>query len=306
MHVTNSKWARKTGSHNINLLTPTGRRPVDISLVKIVYLCIHCLGKLKSHNSGVQCELNSNHYGYIHRDEAQQMTDEERFMKLSDMFPSEYLRGIDIGNPVIVTIKGVTVEQTRNRDNNKVEQEFVMHFEEIDKKLRLNLTMAKECAKIINDPEMDTDNWTGRKVTVYRTTIRAFGQEHIVPRIRQPERGDVDLAKALAAASPQVQAKQAQPKGKPANGKGKAPTSAQELMGLVNSKLTAEAWYKDEPELFEAIVSVLGDDWSWPGLDDAEGWRAAFKAAKDAADKRVEATPVEDTLGFMDEGDGGY
>lgn len=207
-HVTRSKFTRGGGSHNISLLTPTGRRPVDIRLVKIVYLCIHCLGKLKSHNSGVQCELNSNHYGYIHRDEAEQLTDEERFMKLSDMFPSEYLRGIDIGNPVIVTIKGVAAEQVRNRDNNKVEQEFVMRFSEIDKKLRLNLTMAKECAKLVNDPEMDTDNWTGRRVALYRTTVKAFGQEHIVVRIRKPESSDVDLAKAI---------KQAQPKAK--NGK---------------------------------------------------------------------------------------
>lgn len=298
MHVINSKFARGRGSHNINLLTPTGRRSVDIRLVKVVYQCIHCLGKLKTHNAGVQCELNDNHYGYIHRDEAASLTQEERFMKLTDMFPSEYFRGIDIGNPVILTIKGVTVEQVRNRDNNKVEQEFVMRFEEIDKKLRLNLTMAKECAKIINDPEMDTDNWVGRRVTIYRTTIKAFGQEHIVPRIRKLEHGDVDLAKAV---------KQAQPaKGSKAqNGKGKAPANAQELTALVNSQVTIP--YQNEPELFEAIVSALGDNWTWPKPENTEGWRAAFKAAKEAADKRseaeksTEAEAADDSLGFMDE-----
>jgi hypothetical protein len=201
-HITKSKFARGGGSHNINLLTPTGRRAVDIRLVKIVYLCFHCLSRLKTHNAGIRCELNSNHYGYIHRDEADKLTDEERFMKLSDMFPSEYLRGIDIGNPVIVTIKAVTAEQVRNRDNNRMEQEFIMRFEELEKKLRLNVTMAKEVAKIVNDPEMDTDNWTGKRVTIYRITIKAFGQEHIVPRIRQPERGDVDLGQAIKSAQP--------------------------------------------------------------------------------------------------------
>lgn len=295
MHITRSKFTRGGGSHNINLLTPYGRRSVDIRLVKIVYLCFHCLSRLKYHNSGVQCEQNPNHYGFIHRDEAGKFTDEERFMKLSDMFPSEYMRGIDIGNPVIVTIKGVTAEQTRNRDNNRMEQEFIMRFEEIDKKLRLNVTMAKEVAKIVNDPEMDTDNWVGKRVTVYRTTIRAFGQEHIVPRIRATERGDVDLAKAI---------KQAQvPKdGKPTNGKGKAPTNAQELMILVNSKVLSGYEYQNEPELFEAIVSILGDNWTWPKPENAGGWRAAFKAAKDAVDKKIEAEAeiTDDTLGFME------
>lgn len=295
MHVTRTKFTRGSGSHNINLLTPYGRRSVDIRLVKIVYLCFHCLGRLKPHNAGVQCELNDNHYGYIHRDEADKLTDEERFMKLSDMFPSEYLRGIDIGNPVIVTIKGVAAEQVRNRDNNKVEQEFVMRFEELEKKLRLNLTMAKECAKIVNDPEMDTDNWAGRRVTIYRTTIKAFGQEHIVPRIRKPEHGDVDLAKAI---------KQAQPAkgGKPANGKGKAPTNAQELLALVNSKVPGYE-YQNELELFEAIVSILGDNWTWPQKDDTEGWRTGFKAAFDCLVlKAAKPEPApEDELGFMDE-----
>jgi hypothetical protein len=210
MHVTRSKFTNRAGgSHNINLLTPTGRRAVDIRLVRVVYLCFHCLGRLKYHNAGVQCELNQNHYGYIHRDEADKMTDEERFVKLTDMFKSEYLRGIDIGNPVIVTIKGVTAERASSKDGRSTKEEFVMRFGELDKKLRLNLTMAKEVAKIVNDPEMDTDNWTGRRVTLYRTIISAFGEDHIVVRIRKPESGDVDLAKAI---------KQAQPKGKQATG----------------------------------------------------------------------------------------
>lgn len=206
MHVTKSKYTRGGGSHNIRLLTPTGRRAVDVRLVKIVYLCIHCLGRLKVHNSGVQCELNSTHYGYIHRDEAGQLTQEERFMKLSDMFPSDYLRGIDVGKPFIATIESISAEQTRDHKNNRTKTEWIMRFKEIPKKLRLNLTMVKECALFLEDAnspdEIDPEKWVGKQVTIYRTKTEGWGKEHIVPRIRKPERGDVDLAKAIKTAQP--------------------------------------------------------------------------------------------------------
>lgn len=242
MHVTNSKFARGRGSHNINLLTPIGRRPVDIRLVKIVYLCIHCLGKLKSHNSGVQCELNSNHYGYIHRDEAKELTQEERFMKLSDMFPSEYFRGIDIGKPIIVTISAVIAEQAKNFMTGEAKTEWVMKFHETPKKLRLNLTMVKACALFLesteNPEEIDPENWVGKKVTIYRTMTKVKKEEHLVPRIRRPERGDVDLAKAI---------QQAKNGSKPTNG---GPTfddllkKLSDELGLDES--TAKSLLKDE------------------------------------------------------------
>lgn len=79
--------------------------------------------------------------------------------------------------------------------------------------------------------------------------------------------------------------------------KGKPPTNAKELLTLVNSKV--QVGYQSEPELFEAIVSALGDNWTWPKPENTEGWRAAFKAAKEVAEKRVE--PEHDELGFMNE-----
>lgn len=283
-HVTKSKFARGGGSHNIYLLTPTGRRAVDIRLVKIVYQCIHCLGKLKSHNAGVQCELNSNHYGFIHRDEAKQLTDEERYMKITEMFPSEYLRGIDIGNPIAVTIKGVAVEETRNRKTGKTEQQFVMRFVELEKKLVLNVTMAKEVAKIVNDPDMDTDNWIGKKVTLYHTIISAFGEDHLVVRIRQPERGDVDLSKAIKSAQP----------GKPrpaANGSNSAKLQQQPVKQGEASPVdtffeliqdTTDNYYKAKSHLYNAIGG-------WPNFDNQAEIDAKLSAAVDHANEKRQA-----------------
>lgn len=115
-------------------------------------------------------------------------------MQIGKMFPSEYLRGIDIANPTIVTIASVEEEQAMSRETNKLEPEFVMTFKETPKKLRLNITMAKECALITNDKQGDSDNWINKKVTVYRTEIKAFGKTHIVPRLRKTKAGDKKFA----------------------------------------------------------------------------------------------------------------
>jgi hypothetical protein len=93
------------------------------------------------------------------------------------------------------------------------------------------------------------------------------------------------------------QVRRPEPQAKPTdtNGKSKAPSTAAELLALVNSKVKHA--YQNEPELFEAIVSALGDNFTWPKPEDTDGWRAAFKAAKEAAEKRAE----HDELGFMEE-----
>lgn len=111
-------------------------------------------------------------------------------MKIGQMFPSEYLRGIDVYAPGILTIVAVVEENAMNRETNKVEPEFVMRFKETDKKLRLNITMAKECMLIAGDKQGDSDNWLGKQVTVYQTEVKAFGKEHIVPRLRAVKSGD--------------------------------------------------------------------------------------------------------------------
>jgi hypothetical protein len=118
------------------------------------------------------------------------MPEEVRFMKIGEMFPSDYIRGIDVVEPVKVKILKVTKETMRSRDGGRAEPAYIIYFEGYPKGVRLNLTMAKEIAVILNDKDLDTDNWSGGVVTLYRTTVKAFGNEHIVVRIRKPEPGD--------------------------------------------------------------------------------------------------------------------
>jgi len=187
MYTPKSKFLRGgSGSQRIRIQGEAYNRNV----ARIRFCCIHCCHDLKRHNFGLVCSANKNHYGFILKREAEAISQEVRFMKIGKMFPSEYLRGIDVSSPMKVKILSVTDEMGRNRDTNKREIEYVMRFEGLDKKLRLNITMAKECAKILGDTEGDTDNWIGKDVTVYRDIIQAFGKEHIVPRIRKVKRSD--------------------------------------------------------------------------------------------------------------------
>lgn len=181
---------RVTGGHAIKM---HDGKLENIYTARIVYKCIHCLNDLEIKGFGLTCKSNQNHYGFINRDEAAKLTTQERFMKIGEMFPSEYLRGIDVVKPQKMKIIKVVGEQVRSRDNNKMEPEFVLYFEGETRKLRLNWTMAKEVhveiLKLGPDDDVE-EKWPGNYVTVYQTTVKAFGKEHIVPRIRKPEQGD--------------------------------------------------------------------------------------------------------------------
>jgi hypothetical protein len=170
------------------LTTTIQGKTMSLLVAKMQYVCIHCLHPLKRRDFGLVCCENTNHYGFITKTEAEKLTQEERFMNIGDMFPSDYLRGIDVSRPMRLTIKSVSQEMARNNSTNKVEPEYVMYFKETPKKLRLNVTMAKEVCKFLDEAE--TDRWKNKPVTVYRTTIKAFGTEHVVPRIREVQSGD--------------------------------------------------------------------------------------------------------------------
>lgn len=180
---------RTTGGHRV---TVQGK-PYNIHVARMVFRCIHCLSELKIKNTGLKCSCNENHYGFIHQNEASRLTTEERFMKISDMFPSEYLRGVDITNSRRMKIKKVETVLVKNRNTGKMENENLLYFEGESKKLRLNITMTKEVHfEILNlSPDDEPhDNWPGHYVTVYQIQTKDFGKTQIVPRIRKPKSGD--------------------------------------------------------------------------------------------------------------------
>lgn len=97
------------------------------------------------------------------------------------MYPSEYLAAADLhGKEQKVTILRVEIEDLVGSDGKK-QSKPVVWFEKAKKRMVMCKTNAKAIAKLHGT---DTDNWTGKAITVYPTTCIAFGQEVECVRVR--------------------------------------------------------------------------------------------------------------------------
>jgi hypothetical protein len=107
------------------------------------------------------------------------------------MFPSSYIRAADLqGKDVTLTICSVKIE-TLTMQGGRKEKKPVIRFTEMEKRgsdktkaLVCNKTNAKT---IIGLYGTETDDWIGRKITLY-PTVTKFGKEtHECIRIRDIE-----------------------------------------------------------------------------------------------------------------------
>ena len=106
-------------------------------------------------------------------------------MKIDMMFPSKYLKASDAeGNPTY-TIRAVSVESMKNRDDQD-ESKPVIFFNEVEKGMVLNRTNAKTIANMYGD---DTDNWIGERVTLTSVDVDAFGQTQKALRVSTKKPG---------------------------------------------------------------------------------------------------------------------
>jgi hypothetical protein len=109
------------------------------------------------------------------------------------LFPHEYLSAPDLrGKDVTLTISRVFVDDLKT--DKGTEKKPVMTFVELDKKrqrgetcpwkLCLNKTNAKSIAKLYG---FETEEWAGKRITLYATTCLAFGQTVDCLRIREKQ-----------------------------------------------------------------------------------------------------------------------
>ena len=97
---------------------------------------------------------------------------------MNDLFPTNYLKAADFEDgDAILTIAGLE-QQTLGQGRDAAEK-WIVYFREVDKGLVLNKTNAGTIAKLYGD---DTDDWIGKKVTLYSTEVQF--QSEMVEAIR--------------------------------------------------------------------------------------------------------------------------
>jgi hypothetical protein len=127
-------------------------------------------------------------------------------MKLSEVFPSKYLKADEWNGDLVVTIKRVTVEELGS--GAKKDTKPVLYFQEADKGLACNKTNSSTIAKLYGD---DTDDWIGKRIILFSTDVEFGGEMTRAIRVRAKS----PLAAALAA-NPAPPAPQSQPAAAPA------------------------------------------------------------------------------------------
>lgn len=99
-------------------------------------------------------------------------------MRIETLFPSKYVSAADLGgHDVTVEIERLTLEEM----GNPPEKKPVLWFRKATKGLVVNKTNGLAIAKL-HGPE--TDAWGGKRVTLYATKVKAFGEVHEVIRVR--------------------------------------------------------------------------------------------------------------------------
>jgi hypothetical protein len=117
-------------------------------------------------------------------------------MNINELSTSNYLKKEDVTPPIIVTISGLTHENLA-KENEAPEMKYVIQFSEAVKPMVLNLTNGKLIAMVTG--EEDTDNWIGKKITLWNDPTVSFGDK-MTGGIR------VQLPQAPAQAAPAAQA----------------------------------------------------------------------------------------------------
>jgi hypothetical protein len=96
-----------------------------------------------------------------------QATQGETEMKLSEMFPSPYLKADDVGSSMVLTIRSVECEALNG------EEKYVLYFRETKKGLVLNKTNATIIAGMFGE---ETDTWIGREIKLRMELVSFAGK----------------------------------------------------------------------------------------------------------------------------------
>jgi len=118
-------------------------------------------------------------------------------MKLSDMYPRRYATGEDLqGKAITLTIEKISREKMHPQPNSPEVEKWVAYFKEARKGVVLNRTVAYQIAEFLGSEE--TDDWTGKRITLYPQPMTVAGRKVTAIRARAAKSAPV-LSEAIPA-----------------------------------------------------------------------------------------------------------
>lgn len=102
-------------------------------------------------------------------------------MNVNDMFPSKFLHGSDLKGPVTVTIEKIRAESMHKPGVGQVTG-YVLYAVNGSRGIVLSRPLALQIAQVVGDP--DTNNWIGKKVTLYPESMTVAGTPRVAIRAR--------------------------------------------------------------------------------------------------------------------------
>lgn len=104
-------------------------------------------------------------------------------MKINEMFPSKYVTGADLGGrSFVVTIARVQLERMRPNAQSPEVEKYVLYTVEGKRGIVLGKPLALQIAKALG--EEDTDQWAGKKITIYPESVTVAGMQRLAIRAR--------------------------------------------------------------------------------------------------------------------------
>jgi hypothetical protein len=116
--------------------------------------------------------------------------------KVSDLFPSKYLKASDAEEPITLTMTVVAWEPMKDKDG-KDEDKPVLYFKEVEKGMVLNVTNAKVIQNLYGD---EVENWSGKTILLHAMDVTAFGETKPALRVstKKPIAGKVSAPASAA------------------------------------------------------------------------------------------------------------
>jgi hypothetical protein len=116
-------------------------------------------------------------------------------MNVNKMFPSRYATGADLnGKSHTLVIARIAEEEMRPQPTAAPVKKFVLYFKNAQKGIILSRTLTDQIAAVLGQ---ETEEWTGKKITIYAVPLRVAGKDRLAIRAKAPIDGTTPVPPTL-------------------------------------------------------------------------------------------------------------